>query len=285
MPLLLLLIGVVLIGLFLYWQLILAEGAYFGKGAVAWLYNVAAHRYNRIKQYDAEDDARFLGEPLVLSLQGIPQPIVLDVATGTSRLPLAVCRQPLFRGQIIALDNARRMLHEATQYVQTYRDRGTWVWQPAVPLPFANHTFDLVTCLEALEFMPSTPAALSEFIRVLKPGGLLLVTNRVGSGRRLMPGKTYRQEQFEALLQSLQQTDITTQVWQYDYDLVWSLKPGTSELEADRSGEGSNPIELVRCPACGMPLDRSGDTLTCRSCGHHYPIGRDGVIELLAGRR
>ncbi len=285
MPLLLLLVIVILSALFLYWQLVVAEGAYFGKGVVAWLYNLVAQRYNRIKQYDAEDDARFLGAPLALSLQGISQPIVLDVATGTSRLPLTLCRQPLFHGQIIALDNARRMLHEATQYVQTYRDRVTWVWQPAVPLPFDDHTFDLVTCLEALEFMPSTPAALGEFIRVLKPGGLLLVTNRTGSGRRLMPGKTYRQEQFEALLQSLQQTDITTQVWQVDYDLVWSLKPDTRKTcEVFGDLTGLAPIDLLRCPACRAQLDGAGDTLTCRSCGRRYPIGRDGVIELLAVR-
>ena len=278
MPLLIIILLLALLALFFYWQLVLAEGAYFGKGAVAWLYNFVAHRYNQIKQYDADDDARFLGHPLVLSLQGTPQPIVLDVATGTSRLPLALCQQALFHGQIIALDNARRMLHEATQYVQAYRDRVTWVWQHAVPLPFDDDTFDLVTCLEALEFMPSTPVALREFIRVLKPGGLLLVTNRTGSGRRLMPGKTYRQDQFEALLRSLQQTDITTQVWQYDYDLVWSLKPGLAE---DRSDGQLNPIDLLRCPKCRAKLDRSGDALTCRSCGRRYPIGRDGVIELL----
>jgi ubiquinone/menaquinone biosynthesis C-methylase UbiE len=281
MPLFFIALFFILLALFLYWQLVLAEGAYFGQGAVAWLYNFVAHRYNKIKQYDAEDDARFLGHPLVLSLQGTPQPIVLDVATGTSRLPLALCQQPLFQGQIIALDNARRMLHEATHYVQAQRDRVTWVWQHAVPLPFDNNTFDLVTCLEALEFMPSTPAALREFIRVLKPGGLLLVTNRAGSGRRLMPGKTYGQAQFEALLQSLQQTDITTQVWQVDYDLVWSLKPGLAE---DQSGGQLNPIDLLRCPVCRAQLDRSGEAVTCRSCGRRFPIGRDGVVELLAAR-
>jgi len=277
MPFLIILL-LALLALFLYWQLVLAEGAYFGKGAVAWLYNFVAHRYNKIKQYDAADDARYLGEPLVLSLQGTSQPIVLDVATGTSRLPLALCRQALFHGQIIALDNARRMLHEATQYVQAYRDRVTWVWQHATPLPFADDTFDLVTCLEALEFMPSTPAALREFIRVLKPGGLLLITNRTGSGRRLMPGKTYGQAQFEALLQSFHQTDITTQIWQYDYALVWSLKPGWAE---GRSDDPLNPIDLLRCPACRASLDRAGGDLTCRSCGRCYPFGRDGVIELL----
>jgi len=103
MPLLLILPLLALIALFLYWQLVWAEGSYLGKRPVAWLYNAVAHRYNDIKQYTDEDDARFLGEPLALSLQGTPQPMVLDVATGTSRLPLALCKQPLFRGQIIAL--------------------------------------------------------------------------------------------------------------------------------------------------------------------------------------
>jgi ubiquinone/menaquinone biosynthesis C-methylase UbiE len=284
MPLIIILL-LALLALFLYWQLVLAEGAYFGKGAVAWLYNLVAHRYNHLKQYDADDDARFLGQPLVLSLQGIPQPIVLDVATGTSRLPLALCQPPLFHGQIIALDNARRMLHEATHYAQAHRDRVTWVWQHAAPLPFDDNVFDLVTCLEALEFMPSTSAALREFIRVLKPGGLLLVTNRTGSGRRLMPGKTYGQDQFETLLQSLQQTDITTQVWQVDYDLVWSLKLDDGQTSEVSQDFGSlNPIDLLRCPACHAQLDRAGEILTCRSCGRRYPIGCDGVIELLGAR-
>jgi ubiquinone/menaquinone biosynthesis C-methylase UbiE len=282
MPLLLILPLLALIALFLYWQLVWAEGSYLGKRPVAWLYNLVAHRYNDIKQYADEDDARFLGEPLALSLQGTPQPLVLDVATGTSRLPLALCKQPMFRGQIIALDNARRMLQTATEYVHDYRDRVTWVWQPAVPLPFDNDTFDLVTCLEAFEFMPSTRAALRECLRVLKPGGLLLVSNRVGSGRWLLFGKTYGKDAFVSLLQSLGQVDITTQVWQYDYDLVWSLKPDdnkTSEVFGNLGG--LNPIDLLRCPQCRAPLERSAETLTCRLCERRYPIGADGVIELL----
>ena len=62
--------------------------------------------------------------------------------------------------------------------------------------------------------MPSTHAALRECLRVLKPGGLLLVTNRVGSGRWLLFGKTYSKDGFVSLLKSLGQIDITTQVWQ-----------------------------------------------------------------------
>ncbi len=289
MPLLLILLLLAFVALFLYWQLVWAEGSYLGQRPVAWLYNLVAHRYNAIKQYTDEDDARFLGEPLALSLQGTPDPIVLDVATGTSRLPLALCKQPLFRGHIVALDNARRMLHTATEYVRDYRERITWVWQDAVPLPFDDNTFDLVTCLEAFEFMPDTRAALRECLRVLKPDGLLLVTNRVGSGRWLLFGKTYSRDGFVSLVKSFGQIDVTTQVWQYDYDLVWSIKPAdTKTLEVlqstpQRSGVGGNlrGLTSLRCPKCRAPLDRSGEALTCRSCGRRYPIGADGVIELL----
>jgi ubiquinone/menaquinone biosynthesis C-methylase UbiE len=279
MPVLIILLLAALIALFLYWQLVWAEGSYLGKRPVAWLYNLVAHRYNAIKQYDDDDDARYLGEPLMLSLQGTPDPLVLDVATGTSRLPLALCKQPLFRGHIVALDNARRMLQRATEYARDYRDRITWVWHHAVPLPFDAATFDLVTCLEAFEFMPSTSAALRECLRVLKPGGLLVVTNRVGSGRWLLFGKTYSTDGFAALLKSLGQIDITTQVWQYDYDLVWSIKPDADKTSAVFGNRGG--LATLHCPACRAPLDRSGDTLTCRSCGQRYPIGADGVIELL----
>ena len=288
---LLLIILLALLAAFLYWQLVVAEGAYFGQRVVAALYDFVAHRYNAIKQYTAEDDARFLGEPLALSLQGIANPCVLDVATGTSRLPLALCLQPLFRGHVIALDNARRMLREATRYAGAYRDRIMWIWQHAVPLPFDDDAFDAVTCLEAFEFMPSTHNALAECIRVLKPGGLLLVSNRAGSGRKLMPGKTYNKEKFEALLHTLGQTDVTTQLWQYDYDLVWSLKPEASQACAehtvtrqsgqDLSNPDADPLDLLRCPHCRGRLDRTMSDLICRVCARRYPIAADGVMEML----
>jgi ubiquinone/menaquinone biosynthesis C-methylase UbiE len=273
-PLVLLFI-VVFLAAFLYWQLVLAEGAYLGKRIVAFLYDITAKRYNAIKQYSARSDAEYLGLPLTLSFHGNPSPLVLDVATGTSRLPLTLFQQRTFRGKVMALDNARQMLHEATNYLANYRDRTTWVWHHAVPLPFDDNSFDAVTCLEALEFMPGTRDALRECVRVLKPGGMLLVSNRIAQGRWQMPGKTFSKKSFEALIEALGQQDITTQIWQIDYDLVWSLKPdGVDHARL------VDVLNTLHCPTCHAKFQREERALQCAN-GHRFMIAEDGVIELL----
>ncbi|MEW5961021.1 MAG: hypothetical protein AB1801_25115, partial [Chloroflexota bacterium] len=61
----LLVLGILaLVGLLLYWQLILAEGAYLGAPLVALLYDWTAERYNRIKEFDPELETFTLGLPL-----------------------------------------------------------------------------------------------------------------------------------------------------------------------------------------------------------------------------
>ncbi|MCZ4491646.1 MAG: hypothetical protein JWP53_577 [Conexibacter sp.] len=43
-------------------------------------------------------------------------------------------------------------------------------------LPFADGTFDVVTCLDVIEHTPDDRASLAELRRVVRPGGLLLAT-------------------------------------------------------------------------------------------------------------
>jgi SAM-dependent methyltransferase len=42
-------------------------------------------------------------------------------------------------------------------------------------LPFADHTFDVVTCITVLAFLPDAAKAVREMARVLRPGGRLVI--------------------------------------------------------------------------------------------------------------
>ena len=273
------LLGLVLVGLLLYWQLIIAEGAYLGSRVVTLMYDWSARIYERIKQYDAGDEQWFLGLPLARALALIPAPLVIDVATGTGRLPRAVLRQPAFDGRIIGLDLSRRMLREAVRRTAQFADRLTYIWQDAQDLPFDDDTFDAVACLEALEFTPDPRKVLSELLRVLRPGGVLLVTNRVGRDAKLMPGKAFPRDAFQQLLREFPLEDIKVGPWQVDYDLAWAIKIG------EPRGGGVRPLpQILRCPACGGKLSRVGRVFRCAECGQAYPIADDGVIEMVRAR-
>lgn len=43
-------------------------------------------------------------------------------------------------------------------------------------LPFADESFDLVTCVQAFQYVPDPPESVGEIRRVLRPGGTVLVT-------------------------------------------------------------------------------------------------------------
>ncbi len=269
------LLGLVLLGLLLYWQLIIAEGTYLGPRIVVLLYDWSAHIYERIKKFDSGAEQWFLGLPLGYALEPIPMPLVLDVATGTGRLPRALLRQPIFNGRVIGLDLSRRMLREAVQRTAPFADRLTFIWQDARQLPFDDDTFDAVTCLEALEFMPHPREVLAELVRVLRPGGVLLVSNRVGPDAKFLPGRSFPRDIFELLLRQLPLEEIKVRPWQVDYDLAWAVKSGHPR------GGGIRPLpEILRCPACNGQVQRDGAGFRCTHCHRTYPIADDGVIEM-----
>jgi len=263
----------------LWWLLIATEGVYLGRRVVIWLYDVYARRYDNIKQYDEEWEAETLGVPILQTLWDVPAPLVLDVATGTARLPLALLNQSAFQGSIIGLDYSRQMLSIAAEKLDQAGRRWSLIYQPAQALPFDADTFDIVTCLEALEFMPDPNAVITELVRVVRPGGLILITNRKGFDARLMPGKT---QSVMAIMATLRERfklqNVRAMQWQMDYQLIWAFKPGLRTPAPDHALE-----VVLRCPKCGRhTLSCDGQTLHCESCGARIPIGADGVIEYAA---
>ncbi len=273
------LVGLASLGLLLYWQLVVAEGTYLGPRVVVLLYDWSARAYERIKQFDIGDEQFFLGLPLARALDLIPAPLVLDVATGTGRLPRALLRQPAFEGRVIGIDLSRRMLREAVQRTAQFADRLTYVWQDARRLPFDDGTFDAVACLEALEFTPDPRAILVELVRVLRPGGVLLLTNRIGRDAQLLPGRVFPRDEFERILREFPLEEAKVRPWQVDYDLAWAVKAG------EPRGGSVRPLpEILRCPTCGgrlAPTAKDGArAFGCMGCARTYPIAEDGVIEM-----
>jgi len=274
-----LLLAVAVIAALAYWEIGMAEGVHLGRRAVTWLYDLVARRYNSIKQFEPFYEKWFVGEPLALALAGLPAPLVLDVATGTGRLPITLLAQPEFHGRVIGVDASRRMLAQAAPSAQQLAPRLLLVWQDALALPFDDGGFDAVTCLEALEFMPDTRRALQEMLRVLRPGGLLLVTNRIGPWRKFLLGHSQTPQAFEELLRSLGLERVHTQTWQVEYDLVWAAKPGDQMRTRNVS-----LVELLRCPRCRGRLTQTRPeqrALVCAACLRKYTTAPDGVIELV----
>ena len=259
----------------LWWLLVITEGVYLGRGVVIALYDLYARRYDAIKQYDPENESRYLARPILESLP-TRAPLVLDVATGTGRLPLALLAEPNFQGRIVALDLSRRMLAVAAEKLAPYGERVTLLHHTAERLPFSDGAFDLVTCLEALEFMPRPRPVLAELVRVLRAGGLLLLTNRQGRDAHLMPGHAWADAKLERHLRALGMVYVAIRPWQLDYSLVWALKAGHSAIRGARP-----PEEVWRCPACdAAELLPVAEGWRCLACEAFVPRAADGVAEL-----
>jgi len=102
---------------------------------------------------------------------------VLDVGSGYS---LIRCCRPdwPFRVTCCDLDEAamRKMAEEAPDY--------RWVAGDASDLPFADEEFDAVFAGEIIEHLPDPRQGLREWLRVLKPGGVFIMSTP--NKRRLM---------------------------------------------------------------------------------------------------
>jgi len=216
-------LGLAAVGLVAYWALVLSEGVYLGPRVVIWLYDRVAPRYDRIKNSDHADDSRWLARPLLVALDRCGAPRVLDVATGTGRLPGALVAEADFQGRVAGVDRSRGMLAQAERRLAGHGAAGL-VRADAGRLPFADETFDAVACVEALEFTQQPRETLREMVRVLRPGGVLLVSNRVGWDALAYPGRLCGRGRLERALAGMGLEVVESERWQVYYDLVWGRK-------------------------------------------------------------
>ena len=220
--------GLILLGLVYYWLVIITEGVYLGRRVVIWLYDLTAGSYDRIKEFDTDFERGSIVKPLLTTLAGRHEPIILDVATGTGRVPLLLLNEAAFDGRVIGLDASSKMLAQGLEKVATLpvekQRQVTLIRQSADKLPFRANSFDAVTCLEALEFFPSDRVALQEMARVLRPGGFLMTSRRQGWESQFFLGRYRSKQTLAELLNELGLTNVEYYPWQVNYDMVTALK-------------------------------------------------------------
>jgi demethylmenaquinone methyltransferase/2-methoxy-6-polyprenyl-1,4-benzoquinol methylase len=132
-------------------------------------------------RYDVMNDLMSLGlhrlwKTFAVQISGVgPGDRVLDVAGGTADLSLAFSRRVGSDGQVWLTDINHAMLARGRDRLIDKGFNGPVAQCDAERLPFPSNWFDCVTVAFGLRNMTHKDQALAEMLRVLRPGGRLLV--------------------------------------------------------------------------------------------------------------
>jgi ubiquinone/menaquinone biosynthesis C-methylase UbiE len=123
--------------------------------------------------YDSEVAQRFLYRPAqdrvveILREHGVRSSV--DVGCGTGIMADRIARE--LRADVTGCDLSTGMLEQA----RARNADVTWLQADAADLPLEDASVDAVTSTAAFHWFPDQAAALREFRRVLRPGGLVII--------------------------------------------------------------------------------------------------------------
>ena len=112
-----------------------------------------------------------MGDEIIRLINPKGADVVLDIATGTGEPGLTIATM-LKGGKVIITDLSEDMLEIARENamnrgIKNIETRACDVCE----LPFADNTFDAISCRFGFMFFPDMLLAAKEMVRVLKPGG------------------------------------------------------------------------------------------------------------------
>ncbi len=156
------------------------------------------------ERYDADLDDWTYRAPQVVAgvmLEHTPDAmVVLDAGCGTGMVGGAL-RSGGFVGELHGID-----LSEASLVVAHESGRYTTLASANLqePLPFADDSFDALTCVGVMTYVPDVEACWREFCRVVRPGGVVVVTQRQD---------LWESRRCRAVVEALRADEIWQPVW------------------------------------------------------------------------
>jgi len=132
-------------------------------------------------RYDLMNDLMSCGihrlwKRFTIELSGVrPGQRVLDLAGGTGDLAAKFAKQVGSQGQVVLADINAAMLQVGRERLLNKGVLVNYAQVNAEFLPFADNTFDIISIAFGLRNVTNKEAALASMLRVLKPGGRVLI--------------------------------------------------------------------------------------------------------------
>lgn len=165
------------------------KGAFLATCSMLSLHEPLGHRIFKDRKFDLRGARR-----------------ILDVGSGAGQLAKHVLRYSDPEAELVCSDLSEPMLRRARNRLRS--DRPTYVTADLSRLPFADGTFDCITCGYVLEHLSDPRHGLSEMSRVLEPGGrLFLLTTEDNFGgawtSRIWCCRTYNRNELKKICAEL----------------------------------------------------------------------------------
>jgi 2-polyprenyl-6-hydroxyphenyl methylase/3-demethylubiquinone-9 3-methyltransferase len=217
-----------------------------GKTPIEGFFDAQSEGWTQLYHTDRHFSRRYkvLTSLMQAELHGVKPGLALDAGCGTGVFSVFLAE---LGWQVEAIDASSRMIDTARRYCEsrmgTQAGSVTLRRAEIEDLRLPNATFDLVLCLSTLEYVREDLAALESLVRVLRPGGRLVISipNRGGLVRRIeaLVGRVrHRPEAAYLQLQSHQRDPQEIDAFLLrsglakERDAFWSV--GATLLEAGR---------------------------------------------------
>lgn len=138
------------------------------------LFNRIAGSYDRFNHLSSAGIDRLWRRQTVRAMR--PAEKVLDVAIGTGDLAILMCKKEKAQ-QVDGIDLSSEMMRIGANKASRagLADRIRFSEGSALEMPYADNSFDALTCAYGIRNFSDSDKGLQEFYRVLKPGGQLLI--------------------------------------------------------------------------------------------------------------